>query len=118
MIDTILTSYTEVIANPASYADPDKRKAMDQLMTLLNGALDARGKVLLKVNVSAEHRDAVLAVLPSPSRRRSPSSPTATTRSRASSKARDQPRHPGAAPRPAPPTCSRSRSARSSSERR
>ena len=65
VIDTILTSYTEVIANPASYADPLKRKAMEQLMTLLNGALEARGKVLLKVNVTAANRDAVLAVLPS-----------------------------------------------------
>ena len=65
VIDTILTSFTEVVANPASYADPVKRKAMEQLMTLLRGALEARGKVLLKVNVTAEHRDAVLAVLPS-----------------------------------------------------
>lgn len=64
VIDTILTSYTEVVANPASYADPDKRKAMEQLMTLLNGALEARGKVLLKMNVAAAQRDAVLAVLP------------------------------------------------------
>lgn len=65
VIDTILTSYTEVIANPTSFADPEKRRAMDQLMTLLNGALEARGKVLLKVNVSAADKQAVLAVLPS-----------------------------------------------------
>jgi ATP phosphoribosyltransferase len=64
VIDTILTSYTEVVVNRTSYADPDKRKAMEQLMTLLNGALEARGKVLLKVNVTADKRDAVLAVLP------------------------------------------------------
>lgn len=65
IIDVILTSYTEAVANPASYADPAKRKAMDQIMTLLNGALDARGKVLLKVNVAAANKDAVLAALPS-----------------------------------------------------
>jgi ATP phosphoribosyltransferase len=65
VIDTILTSYTEVIAHPASHADPGKRKAMEQLMTLLNGALEARGKVLLKVNVAAAQLDAVLAVMPS-----------------------------------------------------
>ncbi len=64
VIDTILTSYTEAIANPVSYADPAKRKAMGQLMTLLNGALEARGKVLLKLNVAADRRDEVLAVLP------------------------------------------------------
>lgn len=65
VIDTILTSHTEMIANPTSYADAEKRKAMAQLMTLLNGALEARGKVLLKVNVTAAAKDAVLAVLPS-----------------------------------------------------
>jgi ATP phosphoribosyltransferase len=65
VVDTILTSYTEVVAHPASYADPDKRKAMEQIMTLLNGVLDARGRVLLKLNVSEEARDAVLAKLPS-----------------------------------------------------
>ena len=38
---------------------------MEQIMTLLNGVLDARGRVLLKLNVTEKHRDAVLAVLPS-----------------------------------------------------
>ena len=38
---------------------------MNQIMTLLNGVLDARGRVLLKLNVSEERRDAVLSVLPS-----------------------------------------------------
>jgi len=65
VIDTILSSYTEVVANPAAAKDPDKRKAMDQIMTLLNGVLDARGRVLLKLNVTEQAKDAVLAVLPS-----------------------------------------------------
>ena len=65
IVDTILTSYTEVVANPASFADPDKKRAMDDVMTLLNGALEARGKVLLKLNVASARRDAVLDVLPS-----------------------------------------------------
>ena len=65
IIDTILTSYTEVVANPASHADADKRHAMGQLMTLLHGVLEAREKVLLKLNVAAESLEAVLAVLPS-----------------------------------------------------
>jgi ATP phosphoribosyltransferase len=65
VIDTILLSYTEVVANPAAAKDPDKRRAMDQIMTLLNGVLDARGKVLLKLNVTEDRKDAVLAVLPS-----------------------------------------------------
>ena len=64
IIDTILTSYTEVVANPASFADPDKRHAMEQIMTLLQGVLEARGKVLVKLNVMAEQLDAVIAKLP------------------------------------------------------
>jgi ATP phosphoribosyltransferase len=65
VIDTILTSYTEVIANTAAAADPERRKAMEQVMTLLNGVLDARGRVLLKLNVAEDRKEAVLAVLPS-----------------------------------------------------
>ena len=65
IIDTILVSYTEVVANPASHADPAKRHAMTQLMTLLNGALEARGKVLVKLNVAEADLDGVLALLPS-----------------------------------------------------
>jgi ATP phosphoribosyltransferase len=38
---------------------------MGQLMTLLNGTLEARGKVLVKLNVAADRYDGVLAVLPS-----------------------------------------------------
>jgi ATP phosphoribosyltransferase len=48
VIDTILVSYTELIANPVSWADPVKRHEMGQIMTLLTGTLEARGKVLLK----------------------------------------------------------------------
>ena len=65
IIDEILQSYTEVVANRAAYDDPVKRHAMGQLMTLLNGTLDARGKVLVKMNVGHESLDAVLALLPS-----------------------------------------------------
>ena len=65
IIDTILTSYTELIANPTAYADPDKRHAMEQIQTLLAGTLEARGKVLLKLNVDNEHFDAVIRLVPS-----------------------------------------------------
>lgn len=64
IIGQILTSYTELIAHPASYQDPEKRRAMEQLMTLLSGALEARGRVLVKLNVSAENLDTVIALLP------------------------------------------------------
>jgi ATP phosphoribosyltransferase len=64
IIDTVLTSYTELIANKESYADPVKRHAMEQLMTLLTGTLEARDKVLLKLNVAESSLEAVLALLP------------------------------------------------------
>ncbi len=66
IIDTIITSYTEFVANPASYADPDKRHAMEQLLTLLQGSLEARTKVLVKLNVADNSSlDAVIDLLPS-----------------------------------------------------
>ncbi len=65
VIDTLLVSRTELVANPVAAADPVRRHAMGQILTLLQGALEARGKVLLKLNVGADRRDAVIAVLPS-----------------------------------------------------
>ena len=65
ILDVIMVSYTEVVANKAAYADPAKRHAMEQLMTLLNGTLEARDKVLVKLNVSDEAFDAVIAKVPS-----------------------------------------------------
>lgn len=64
ILDTVLTSFTELIANPAAYADPERRKAMEQLHTLLAGALEARGRVLLKLNVDAARLDDVIGLLP------------------------------------------------------
>ena len=65
IIDTIISSYTEFVANPTSHADPDKRHAMNQLLTLLLGALDARTKVLVKLNVGdAVALDKAIGILP------------------------------------------------------
>jgi len=65
ILDTILVSFTELIANPAAYADPVKAHAMRQLHTLLQGSLEARGKVLVKLNVGESDLEAVIAILPS-----------------------------------------------------
>lgn len=66
IVDTIISSYTEFVANPASHADPEKRHAMEQLLTLLLGALDARTKVLVKLNVAdVTALDKVITLLPS-----------------------------------------------------
>ncbi|MDE0677340.1 MAG: ATP phosphoribosyltransferase [Acidimicrobiaceae bacterium] len=65
IIDEILTSYTEIFTNREAYDDPDRRRAMTQIKTLLDGVLDARGRVLVKLNVGREHLDAVVKLLPS-----------------------------------------------------
>jgi ATP phosphoribosyltransferase len=64
ILDTILVSYTELIANPLAFAAPEKRRAMEQLRTLLTGALEARGRVLVKLNVDEANLAAVIALLP------------------------------------------------------
>ncbi|MGO9582761.1 MAG: ATP phosphoribosyltransferase [Acidimicrobiales bacterium] len=65
VIDTLLLSYTELIANPVSVADPEKLRAMGQLLVLLQGALEARGRVLVKLNVAPIDLPSIIAVLPS-----------------------------------------------------
>ena len=64
VIDTLLTSWTEVVANSSSAADPDRRQAMDDLVTLLVGAITARSKTLVKLNVADPNLTEVLRVLP------------------------------------------------------
>lgn len=64
VVDTILVSFTELIANPAAYEDPAKRHAMHQIRTLLQGTLEARGRVLVKLNVSATDLAGVIEILP------------------------------------------------------
>jgi ATP phosphoribosyltransferase len=64
ILETILVSSTELIANRAAHEDPAKRHAMEQILTLLDGTLEARGKVLVKLNVSAEALADVIGLLP------------------------------------------------------
>lgn len=64
IVETLLVSRTELIANPHSASEPDKRHAMDQILTLLLGTLEARGKVLLKLNVARADLTTVVGLLP------------------------------------------------------
>ena len=65
IIETLLTSGPVLVANREAAADPAKRAAMDDIVTLLRGAIEAEGRVLIKLNVTQERLDAVLAVVPS-----------------------------------------------------
>lgn len=64
IIDTIIVSHTELVANRDAYDDDEKRHAMHQVLTLLQGTLEARGKVLVKMNVGEADLRAVIELLP------------------------------------------------------
>lgn len=64
IIDDVLSTSTKLIANRGSYADPAKRRLIDEILTLLLSAIEAKDRVLLKLNVGAEKKDAVLGLLP------------------------------------------------------
>jgi ATP phosphoribosyltransferase len=64
ILETLLTSYTELIASGPAFADQSKRAAMEDIALLLRGAIQARGNVLLKLNVAADRLAAVIEMLP------------------------------------------------------
>jgi ATP phosphoribosyltransferase len=65
IVDTIMTSTTRFVCNHAAWADPKKRAQIENIATLLTGALNADGLVGLKMNVAPDLLDAVIARLPS-----------------------------------------------------
>jgi ATP phosphoribosyltransferase len=64
IIDTVLESNTQLIANKASWEDPEKRQKLADIRMLLEGAINALGKVGLMLNVHKDNLPGVLAVLP------------------------------------------------------
>jgi ATP phosphoribosyltransferase len=65
IVDTLMESYPQFVASPAAAADPWKREKMERLTLLLRGALEARDKVGLKMNVPQKQLQAVVDCLPS-----------------------------------------------------
>lgn len=64
IIDTVLVSTTRLIANNKSAKDPAKKRKIDNLVMLLQGAINAQSKVGLKMNVSKKDLPKVLKILP------------------------------------------------------
>jgi ATP phosphoribosyltransferase len=64
IIETVLESNTQLIANVTSWKDPEKRQKLEDMKMLLQGAINALGKVGLMLNVEKINLDAVLTVLP------------------------------------------------------
>ncbi len=64
IIETLMESETQLIANQDSWKNPWKRSKIETLSLMLNGAMDAQNQVGLMLNVRKIHLDAVLSVLP------------------------------------------------------
>ena len=64
IIETVLESNTQLIANVQSWKDAAKRRKLEDIRMLLDGAISALGKVGLMLNVEKKNLAAVLAVLP------------------------------------------------------
>lgn len=64
IIDVLLESRTRLIAHPDAYEDSRKRQAIDEIKILLEGTLDARGRVLVKLNVEEKDLPVVVEALP------------------------------------------------------
>ena len=64
IIETVMESNTQLIANLDSWRDPWKKQKLADMRMLLDGAISALGKVGLMLNVHRGNLDAVLRVLP------------------------------------------------------
>ncbi len=64
VVETVLESTTQLIANESAWQDADKRRKIEDVAMLLQGAIAALDKVGLMLNVQAGDLDRVLAVLP------------------------------------------------------
>ena len=64
ILDTVLESNTQIIANPNAWKDSSKRRKIENLALMLQGAIEAKDRVGLMLNVRKEDLDRVLGVLP------------------------------------------------------
>ena len=65
IVDELLVTTPRLIANRSSWEDPWKRRKIENMALLLEGALNAEGRVGLKLNCPREGLDKVLGILPS-----------------------------------------------------
>ncbi|HEX7464054.1 MAG TPA: ATP phosphoribosyltransferase [Actinomycetota bacterium] len=65
IIETLMTSEPVLLANRDAAGDPAKRQAMEDIRTLLLGALRAEGRVLIKLNVGTDRLKELIELVPS-----------------------------------------------------
>lgn len=64
VVDELMRSSTQLLAHPAALDDPDKRETIERLVLVLGAVLEARLRVMVEVNVTADRLEDVIAVLP------------------------------------------------------
>ncbi len=64
IVDTLMETNTKLVANKASWANPEKRKKIETIALLLRGALEAGSKVGLKMNLPKAALDSLVKALP------------------------------------------------------
>jgi ATP phosphoribosyltransferase len=65
VVEVLMRSSTRLYASPRALEDPARRRAVEELAMLLESVLEARRRVMIEVNASAEELEAVVAILPS-----------------------------------------------------
>lgn len=65
IVQEMMTTNTQLIANRTAWNDPWKKQKIEQIRSLLNGSLQAMGKVGLKMNVGKDNLGRVILLLPS-----------------------------------------------------
>ncbi|MFQ5985157.1 MAG: ATP phosphoribosyltransferase [Alphaproteobacteria bacterium] len=64
IVDELMASSTRLYVNPRVLDDPARRDAVERFVLLLKSVLEARKRVMVEVNVPAEHLESVIKVLP------------------------------------------------------
>jgi ATP phosphoribosyltransferase len=64
IVHTLMRSSTRLYASHAAMQQPDKRARIEDIVLVLRSVLDARQRVMVELNVGADHLDAVVRVLP------------------------------------------------------
>jgi ATP phosphoribosyltransferase len=64
IVDQVMASSTRLYANPAALEEPERAQAIDRFALVVRAVLEARRRVMVEVNVTAETLEAVIAVLP------------------------------------------------------
>jgi ATP phosphoribosyltransferase len=64
VIETLLESSTRLYANPTAWADPKRRERIEGFAMLIKSVIDARGRIMIEMNVCPEKLESLVELLP------------------------------------------------------